>query len=217
MGLLYHIKERIYDLLFPDACFGCGLADTVLCDDCAFSLPRASGDDDTWTLFDYHAPLAKKLLWQLKYGGRQQIGRRLGELAAYHWYEDIAELVAWNGEQKVLVVPVPLGAGRLRERGFNQALEIAHGLHEHTGGLTELLIDGLRRVKETESQVKTAGRAERFKNLAGAFGETSPLVKDKVVLLIDDTTTTGATMQSAARSLSQGGASRVIKLAIARG
>ncbi len=218
MGLLYHIKEWINDLLFPDACLGCGLADTLVCDDCAEHLPAAGiSDDDAWVLFDYHQPVTKKLLWQLKYNGKERIGWRLGELAAKKYYEDLAEIVLMTGEQKLIIVPVPLGTKRLRQRGFNQALSIAEGLHEHTSELTELLPDSLKRIKETESQVKTTNRTERLKNLKDAFGEVSPVVKNKVVLLIDDTTTTGATMQSAALALVRGGAARIIKLAIARG
>ncbi|MBI2482069.1 MAG: ComF family protein [Candidatus Vogelbacteria bacterium] len=218
MGLLYHIKEWINDLLFPDYCLGCDRADEILCADCAGHLPVAGpAEDDTWALFDYHQPLTKKLLWRLKYNGKQRIGWRLGQLAAEKWYEDLAEIVLMTGEQKLIIVPIPLGTRRLRQRGFNQALSIAAGLHEHTRDLTELLPDSLKRIKETGSQVKTTSRTERLKNLKDAFGEVNPTIKNKVVLLIDDTTTTGATMQSAALALSRGGASRVIKLAIARG
>lgn len=113
-----------------------------------------------------------------------------------------------------VLVPVPLHRTRLRERGFNQALLLAHSLGKAFN--IDVCFDNLKRMRPTKPQVELAGD-ERIKNVAGAFGLARPeAVKDKAVLLIDDVFTTGATMNECARVLKRAGCIRVAALAIAR-
>lgn len=112
------------------------------------------------------------------------------------------------------LVPVPLHVARLRQRGFNQALILAHEL-SRTFSLP-LSFDNLKRVRPTKPQVELSG-SDRIKNVAGAFALRRPdELKDRDVLLIDDVYTTGATMNECARVLRDAGASRVTVLTIAR-
>ncbi len=112
------------------------------------------------------------------------------------------------------VIPVPLHTSRLRQRGFNQALILAHGISK-TFSLP-LSYDNLKRVRPTRPQVELSGE-ERIKNVAGAFALRRPdELKDRDVLLIDDVFTTGATMNECATVLKDAGASRVTALTIAR-
>jgi ComF family protein len=112
------------------------------------------------------------------------------------------------------IIPVPLHTSRLRQRGFNQALILAHGISK-TFSLP-LSYDNLKRVRPTRPQVELSGE-ERIKNVAGAFAlRRSDEMKDRDVLLIDDVFTTGATMNECARVLKDAGAARVTALTIAR-
>ena len=112
------------------------------------------------------------------------------------------------------IIPVPLHTSRLRQRGFNQALILAHVLSKTF--TLPLSYDNLKRVRFTRPQVELSGD-ERIKNVAGAFALRSPdELKDLDVLLIDDVFTTGATMNECARVLKDAGASRVTALTIAR-
>lgn len=112
------------------------------------------------------------------------------------------------------IIPVPLHISRLRQRGFNQALILAHGISKAFS--LPLSYDNMKRVRPTRPQVELSGE-ERIKNVAGAFALNRPdEVKDRDVLLIDDVFTTGATMNECARVLKDAGASRVTVLTIAR-
>lgn len=112
------------------------------------------------------------------------------------------------------VMPVPLHSTRLRERGFNQALLLAHALCK-AHGLT-LSFDNLNRIRPTRPQVELSGE-ERVANVAGAFALRRPgEVSGRTVLLIDDVHTTGATLNECARVLKKAGAARVMALTLAR-
>lgn len=113
-----------------------------------------------------------------------------------------------------MVMPVPLHRRRLRSRGFNQALLLAHGVSERFG--VPLCYDNLVRTRPTRPQVELSGR-ERAENVRGAFALLRPVeVADRKVLLIDDVLTTGATMNECAGVLKYAGAASVTVLTLAR-
>lgn len=114
------------------------------------------------------------------------------------------------------IVPVPLAADRLAERGFNQAWEMARRLPIKPG--QTLLPDALVRLRAGPSQHRL-NRAQRLGNLAGvmvAHPSRSGQLAGRHVLLIDDVSTTGATLQAAGRALRQAGAREVSALVLAR-
>ncbi len=118
-----------------------------------------------------------------------------------------------------LVVPVPLSAKRLGERGYNQAWELVKALRRLAPGPTCCaLATALVRLGETPDQ-HSLGREARLHNLRGVFAahpvHTRRLV-GRHVLLVDDVTTTGATLHTAAQALQQVGAARVSALVFAR-
>jgi ComF family protein len=113
-----------------------------------------------------------------------------------------------------MVMPVPLHRKRLRQRGFNQALLLAHRMSEQYG--IPLVFDNLERVRPTRPQVELSGE-ERVKNVTGAFALRFPKkVEDKHILVIDDVFTTGATMNECAGVLKSAGAEQVTACTLAR-
>ncbi|WP_244618260.1 ComF family protein [Rhodoferax sediminis] len=112
-----------------------------------------------------------------------------------------------------LLLPMPLSSERLRERGFNQALALAREL---APGKTDSAL--LLRIRDTPSQ-RPLGRAERQRNVAGAFA-LDPLraarVHDQRVVLVDDVMTSGASLYAAAHVLRQAGAAHITALVVAR-
>jgi ComF family protein len=111
------------------------------------------------------------------------------------------------------VLPVPLSAERLRERGFNQAALLARHLAGARADHATLL-----RLHATEAQ-SGLPRAERLRNLRGAFAvepARSSAVAGKRVMLVDDVMTTGATLQAAAEALRAAGAAHITAAVLAR-
>jgi competence protein ComFC len=113
-----------------------------------------------------------------------------------------------------VVVPVPLHASRLRERGYNQAELIARPLARRLGLPLRPVL--LVRTKPRPEKLKLT-RQERWRTVRGAYAMRSAAKIDKLrVLLVDDVFTTGATLDSCARVLRNAGASRVTALTVAR-
>jgi ComF family protein len=124
----------------------------------------------------------------------------------------VAEAAARAPETADLVVPVPLHARRLRERGFNPAALLARPLARARGVPFDAL--ALARVRDTPSQTGLDRRARR-RNVAGAFRLRTHALPRRV-WLVDDVVTTGATLEAAARELRRGGATSVTALCAAR-
>lgn len=112
-----------------------------------------------------------------------------------------------------VVLPVPLGVARLRERGYNQAALLARPIALELG--VRYLPRALDRVKETRSQVGL-NYSQRRKNVQDAFRAQSGKVTGKGVLVIDDVTTSGSTLEACAAALRSAGAGRVYGLTLAR-
>lgn len=112
-----------------------------------------------------------------------------------------------------LIVPVPLHPRRLRQRGFNQSLELARGISG--GRFGRLEPRAVIRVRDTPPQ-HTLPRSDRLHNLSGAFLANPDLIQGRSVLLVDDILTTGATVKAASRELLRRGAARVNLLVLAR-
>jgi ComF family protein len=114
-----------------------------------------------------------------------------------------------------LIVPVPVHASRLRERGYDQAVLLAREVGRHLG----LRVDGaLQRREETAAQ-HALGRTERTRNVGRAF-ELGDGARGRIAgrwcLLVDDVVTTGSTLSSCAAALLEGGALAVSALTVAR-
>jgi ComF family protein len=142
----------------------------------------------------FHDGPLREAIHALKYEGRRQVAGPLGEMLARY-------LQDWGTDVDV-VVPIPLHRARHRQRGFNQADLLAR----HCAGLLQLpyLPRALARKRATRPQVGLT-MEERRSNVSGAFTPgrqgTAARLAGKHVLLIDDVTTTGSTLNAAAAAL----------------
>jgi ComF family protein len=166
---------------------------TLCCGRCQQQPPAYT---QTLAPFIYEPPL-DHLVQRLKFDGRLELARILGEL--------LAAWLAERSEQRPdALVPVPLHDARLRERGFNQSHEIARIVSRRLQ--VPLSAHACVRVRETPPQ-SGLSRRQRRKNLRGAFE-----VRGRVaghVAIVDDVMTTGSTAQALAQALLAAGAARV--------
>jgi ComF family protein len=195
--------ESLTNVIPPTACIKCGrvLTHSGICNVCLTHPPSYLGLR-SWAV--YKDPI-RKAIHRLKYKKDISLG------AVFSSYLiSLLEAQYWNINA---VVPVPLSIARQRERGYNQSallakpLALAKGLSYQPGLL--------KRTKETKSQVSLS-LEERIKNVEGAFEANKECVRGKNILLIDDVTTSGATVDACSIALLQAGATCVYGLTLAR-
>lgn len=217
------------DWLFPPFCGGCGQFGLRWCPSCQAKVKlvgqricircgnplqygkicercRVSPPDferlRSWAEFE--GPI-REALHRLKYQNDIGLGQALAApLTSYFQH------LKWNID---LVVPVPLGKYRKKDRGYNQVALLAHPLALNCGLI--YLPNALTRDRETASQVGLSA-SERILNVTGAFAADPSRVSGKRVLVVDDVCTTGATIRSCAAALKQAGASAIYGLSLAR-
>jgi ComF family protein len=208
MHPVYRLLNALQYSLLPVRCVLCqnpGTAQLDLCQACVDSMPRACNPNKNqygqiFSGFSYQAPL-DELIHGFKFNEHLHYGRMLARLS-------LTELPCIK---PMALIPVPLHKSRLRQRGFNQAQELAnfwgkqlaipilsHVLHRH-------------RATQVQSSLKAA---ERLPNVAGAFMASGSIPIH--VALVDDVYTTGATCASAAQALIAHGVQRVDVWCLAR-
>lgn len=168
------------------------------------------------TLLDYKNPAVEDCIRALKYDGSSRSAELLAEALADYLREQIAEAKSFS-PRSILLVPMPLHKIRRRERGFNQAEDVLKKLPAEflDGTLSAFAPRALLRTRATRQQTRLS-RYERLENMAGAFSVPNvENVQGAHIFLIDDVTTTGATLAEAARPLQEAGAI-VSALALAR-
>jgi len=223
MGMQFiDICTNIVRRLLPQNCLLCGVYcgqqqlctgclrdlpahDFPCCPVCAMPSPQAEMCgacikhppcfDATLAAFTYAFPI-DALLRTLKYQGQLSIAELAGE--------SLAQSIVGRSFPDLLV-PMPLHPQRLKERGFNQATEIARIVSRRTG--IPLASDVVLRVRETEPQASLP-LAKRSKNMRGAFACRQEM-SGKHIALVDDVMTSGASLNELAKTLKTVGAGRV--------
>lgn len=152
----------------------------------------------------------KKLIRRYKFDDDRLLANDLSLLLFRSWRMLIKRI---DTDTNMILVPVPLSVQRMRERGFNQSMELAKRLSKYSK--LSIRPDALARVKSTKPQSGLA-RDDRIKNVNCAFKGNSAIVRKKHVVLIDDVCTSGATLMSCANELVDAGASGVSAVTIAR-
>lgn len=156
----------------------------------------------SWAVFD--SPIQNGL-HTMKY--RRNIG--FGESIAMQMADYVRSL-HWPVD---VLIPVPLGKKRLKERGYNQVALVARPLAYQLGWPYQP--DALQKTRETRSQVGLSVY-QRSENVQNAYQADSKIVKGKSVLIMDDVATTGSTISACTAALQAAGAKEVYVLTIAR-
>ena len=235
------IREAILDVLFPPQCAICerlspDARDSFLCARCADMIPletslfcgecrgrlplrgplkdlkSACHPQSPYVLgaacrYEY-APV-RSLVWRLKYRHKPALAKPLAALLIRY----VKSLNLAMGDSCV-AAPIPLSVRRLRERDYNHAEEIAK---DFAVALHLPLVPALRKTKDTAPQAELEDWNARKINLAACFAVIDPAtIKGKLILLVDDISTSGATLAEASRVLKESGAKKIIGLVVAK-
>jgi ComF family protein len=224
------IKRAALELFFPQKCIGCGKAGEILCRSCKKSFirivspicpkcgkPQPDGIicpkcvswrnniDGIRSPFKFDGTLREAIL-QFKYKNLTCLAKPLAIL--------LNEYMKYNPLSVQAIIPVPLNSKRLRERGYNQSDLLAKELSK----LTSIPEDTgcLKRTKYVLPQAKTKSLEERLNNTYQAFSCINSRVRYSSVLLLDDVSTSGATLDACAKALKDAGVLSVWGLVLAR-
>lgn len=239
------LASILLDAFFPRFCLACNLLlppekpSAYLCSVCARAIPVPSttrcafctnpaigGNTCRWCITshaldvllvaaDYSKNLTVRIVKALKYRFARHVAFDMGELMASHLKSRLKRLKLTK--DSTIIVPIPLHSKRLRWRGFNQADLLAS--HIATKLSLPYQSDVLQRLKSTAPQADIEDRQSRIANMKDMFAiaDHSLDLKDKIIVLVDDVSTTGSTLDNAARVLKSAGAKCVIGFVFARG
>ena len=208
----------LLDILFPRRCVFCThilkSGEESVCHSCAGSLPYVSGSavhrsgdyfEDCVTPLRYEG-LVRKSLHRFKFKGASEYADCYGAILASCIREQLEgryDLISW----------VPLSPGRMRARGYDQAMLLACAAALE---LDSVAVETLRKDVEAEAQSSMGGKDQRKANISGAYSAVDhELIAEKRILLIDDIVTTGATLSECAKTLLLAGAESVVCAALA--
>jgi len=204
------ILRAFSNLFFPQICYSCGSdlvsSEQLLCLRCLHQLPYTKFEtiagNPVEKIFWGRMPvqqaasifyftkdsIIERLLYQLKYRGRREVGLYCGDLMG-----QALKRTDLFGEIE-LIIPLPLFSKKEHQRGFNQAALIAEGLSEILS--VPISTELVERVEATETQTHK-NRVERWQNMQGRFLlKNRSAIENKHILLVDDVVTTGATLES---------------------
>ncbi len=223
VGLLHNAGRVLLDFAYPPYCVVCKAdieAVAILCAKCWLAIEKAKSEHEN-SMSDHllcrshifkeniilgdFSGILQEAIYALKFHNQPRLGHELGRRMALWRAEHLASID--------YLLPVPLHPARLRERGYNQSLQIASGL---AAGLGVPICNGLLHRRKNTRQQALLSAEERGDNLRGAFSQVGQLPVGARVGLVDDVLTTGATLQACAQALQTDRLSSIV-LAWAKG
>jgi ComF family protein len=227
---LHHVLWQALDFVYPPRCPGCGKTGSRFCNDCFDEVKRIGNHPVCPQCGIPQAGIgvcAECQRIQPKFTALRSWGLYEGTLRTaihnlkYHSDMGISEVLARPLSEMISSLPwqidlltaVPLSRKRTRERGYNQSALLANWVSASTG--IPFLPEAIKRTRETISQVGLHAD-QRRSNVMGAFTANTESVSGKSILVVDDVTTTGATMLACAQAFHAANSGRIYGLTLAR-
>ncbi len=210
--------DKLLRLIFPARCVGCRVESTSICPRCLLRVPPSERINEDWiiSVYSYKDRNIKKLLWQLKFESKWSVIADIGQILYDHLADELSERSLFENINSPVLIPIPITKKKLRKRGYNQSEILAKELVRRSGGFLSSFPDALEKIRETETQHSIKNRGERLRNLRGTFAVRDiDAVRGRDVVIVDDITTTHATLMEARRALREAGAGKIIAFTIA--
>ena len=211
MWMIHSLFRKITDILFPTACYGCSKEGPSLCSSCLARRTRSIDIPHIYitSIYSFKDPLIKRAIHAIKYYHRKDLVEPLANGLA----QEITKNDSYDlAKHEWILVPVPMPLLRKYMRGYNQAELIAQELAYKLS--LPIRKDLVTRVRTPKRQVTMRSRSERLKNQHNSFMVAGD-VNGLRILLVDDVTTTGATLHEVRRILLKAGARNVRAVTIA--
>ncbi len=202
--------QKIFDIIFPKR------DDSLFLESLYFkkwqSLAKPAERDGIFHIFPYESKYIRGAIWQIKYRRNENLRKKLCDIASFYILPELSDKEVLENFTNPIIGAIPQSRSRKNERGFNQSEDIAKDLSEI---LHLPFYKFLYKCKDTPSQT-TLSRNDRLKNMKGAFAILNAQnITSKNIILIDDVTTTGATLHEARKILLASGAKKVWCIALA--
>ena len=234
MGRIALVLRNIIDIVFPIECLGCKKEGEWICEECAQKIPINSepyclgckrktrvGEfceecknnyslNGIFIASDYDNKIIKKAIKTLKYRFVHNISQELAKLLFLFF----SRQPDWIKNKSWIIIPVPLHKKRLKWRGFNQAEKLSQEFIKHSK--LEMDVKNLQRIVHTKSQAKL-NEVMRKKNILNSLSWQGGSLSGKNIIVVDDVTTTGSTLEECAKVLKKAGAETVWGLVVAKG
>jgi len=208
--------KTILNIFFPIHCLGCNQEGSFICFNCFNKLPLNTELPSNNLLIAsyYEYPLIKKIIHRYKYDFVKELAKPLGLLMI----KKLNNFPNNFNKNNSILIPVPLHKKRLKWRGFNQSELLAQVISQELN--IPVINNILIRNKHTLPQVKLENSKQRKENIEQAF-QINPNFKNnlenKKIILIDDISTTGATLEECTKALKPLKPKKIIGLVVARG
>jgi len=214
-----NIIAKILEVLFPDTCVGCGMRGALLCGECRRKIGPSPAPMHPFitSVFAYQDFRIKRLVKILKYRNARRVSAIFAPALAGALTEFAGEEHLFLGGRPILLVPIPLSKKRQRSRGYNQSELLAQEALKLLPGDRFVLDAGmLKKILETKPQADIKNRRARLANLGDCYQVAEGgRGRGGAVVLIDDVTTTGATLLAARKALRAAGYAKVHALTVA--
>lgn len=215
--MLFYLWDKLLDFIFPKNEIVLEL-ERMAKNGELVNLPNATQSPFRFVnpVFNYKNRLVRTLVWSIKYKENKDLTKAIGKIMFENILEDLGESVLFEGKSKPLLIPIPTTTKNAHKKGFNQTETICTAIKDSDeSNFLEYRKDLLKKIRETARQT-TLRRSQRLNNLEGSFAvKDRSLISGRKIILIDDVTTTGATLGEVRKTLLRAGAKNVLAYTIA--
>jgi len=216
-----NLWANILNTIFPDTCISCNKRGSRICQKC-LNLVNKSKEHDykkIYSVYDYRNPFIKKILLENKYKNKQHAIEPLIPIVVDELIEIISEKFGLLSTEKIYITEIPMSKKRLHYRTINHGKNLAVNISKEfkKRGFNIIQESLLKKIFETIPQAKIKNKKERLENIKGSFELCK--IKNKetpsMIIVIDDISTTGATLIEAEKTLHKHGFKKVLLFSIA--